>query len=236
MGALALFGEKYGDTVRVIRYGDSIELCGGTHVAATGQIGLFKIVGESAIAAGIRRIEAITAEIAEKFVNEQLNLITGLKQLVKNPNEPLKAVQQLIDQNSELKKVVEKYESEKALMVKEDLLKNAANLNGITFIAARTGLNNDQIKEIVYSLKQSVNDLFIVLANENEGKAGLTILVSDPLVSERKLHAGNIIREIARHIQGGGGGQANFATAGGKNPDGIDAALAQARVIVSNLK
>jgi alanyl-tRNA synthetase len=233
MGALAFFGEKYGDKVRVIRYGNSVELCGGTHVSATGQIGLVKIVSEGAIASGIRRIEAISAAKAEEYVYEQEAVIAGLKQLVKSPTEPLKAVQQLIDQNAEMRKQVEAFNHENALKLKDELVTRVLNVNGINFLATRVNADANSAKDIAYGMKGAVENLFLVLGSENDGKATLTVLLSDELVSSRGLNAGNIVRELAKSIQGGGGGQPGFATAGGKNPDGLDEALKLARNYVA---
>lgn len=229
MGALAFFGEKYGDKVRVIRYGNSVELCGGTHVNATGQIGLIKIVSESAIAAGVRRIEAITAAKAEEYVYQQENLISNLKQLVKSPTEPLKAVQQLMEQNAEMRKMVEAFNHEKALRLKDELLTRVENVNGVNFLATRVNAEAGAIKDIAFAMRAAVQNLFVVLGSETDGKATLSVLVSDELVSAKGLNAGNIVRELAKHIQGGGGGQPGFATAGGKNPQGLDQALNQAK-------
>lgn len=225
MGALAFFGEKYGDKVRVIRFGDSIELCGGTHVNATGQIGMIKIVSEGAIAAGIRRIEAITAAKAEEFVYEQESQLDALKQLVKSPTEPLKAVQQLLDQNSEMRKQLEALNRENALRLKDDLLKKVETVNGVSFLSTKINADASAAKEIAFAMKSSFENLFLVLGSENEGKATLSVLVSENLISSRNLNAGNIVRELAKSIQGGGGGQPGFATAGGKNPQGLDEAL-----------
>ena len=229
MGALAFFGEKYGDKVRVIRYGNSVELCGGTHINATGQIGLIKIVSESAIAAGVRRIEAITAAKAEEYVYQQENLISNLKQLVKSPTEPLKAVQQLMEQNAEMRKMVEAFNHEKALRLKDELLTRLENVNGVNFLATRVNAEAGAIKDIAFAMRAAVQNLFVVLGSETDGKATLSVLVSDELVSAKGLNAGNIVRELAKHIQGGGGGQPGFATAGGKNPQGLDQALNQAK-------
>ena len=233
MGALAFFGEKYGDKVRVIRYGNSVELCGGTHVKATGQIGLVKIVSEGAIASGIRRIEAITAAAAEEYVYEQEAMVAGLKQLVKSPTEPLKAVQQLMDQNAEMRKMVETFNHEKALRLKDELVTKVENINGINFLAIRIDADASAAKEIAFGMRAFIENLFVVLGSENEGKATLSVLVADELIASRKMNAGNIVRELAKSIQGGGGGQPGFATAGGKNPQGLDEALRLARNYVS---
>ncbi len=232
MGALAFFGEKYGDKVRVIRYGNSVELCGGTHVKATGQIGLVKIVSEGAIASGIRRIEVITAAKAEEYVYEQEAMIANLKQLVKSPVEPLKAVQQLIDQNAEMRKALEALNHEKALKLKDELLGQVQKINGINFLAKQIDADATAAKDIAFGMRSSIDNLFLVLGSENDGKATLSVLVSDELIASKGLNAGNIVRELAKAIQGGGGGQPGFATAGGKNPKGLDEALRLARNFV----
>jgi alanyl-tRNA synthetase len=232
MGALAFFGEKYGDKVRVIRYGDSVELCGGTHVNATGQIGLVKIVSEGAIASGIRRIEAITATKAEEYVYNQEAIVTNLKALVKSPTEPLKAVQQLMDQNAEMRKQLEAFNHEKALKLKDELVGKVELINGINYLSIRINADANSAKDIAYAMRTKVENLFLVLGSESEGKATLSVLVSDELVANRGMNAGTIVRELAKAIQGGGGGQPGFATAGGKNPAGLDEALALARKFV----
>ena len=228
MGALAFFGEKYGENVRVIRYGNSVELCGGTHVKATGQIGLVKIVSEGAIASGIRRIEAITSAKAEEYVYEQESVIANLKQLVKSPTEPLKAVQQLIDQNAEMRKALEAMNREKALKLKDELLGQVRNINGINFLSKRIDADATAAKDIAFGMRSVIDNLFLVLGSESDGKATLSVLVADELVASKGMNAGNIVRELAKKIQGGGGGQPGFATAGGKYPDGLDEALALA--------
>lgn len=233
MGALAFFGEKYGDKVRVIRYGNSVELCGGTHVQATGQIGLVKIVSEGAIASGIRRIEAITAAKVEEYVYEQESIIANLKQLVKSPTEPLKAVQQLMDQNAEMRKMLEVFNHEKALKLKDKLLTQIEQINGINFLSTRINADASAAKEIAFGMRAGIDNLFLVLGSENDGKATLSVLVSDELIVSKGLNAGNIVRELAKSIQGGGGGQPGFATAGGKNPQGLDDALKLARNFIA---
>jgi alanyl-tRNA synthetase len=231
MGAMALFGEKYGDQVRVIVFdpGYSVELCGGTHVPATGQIGQFKIISEGAIAAGIRRIEAITALKAEEYWISQESLLDGISELLKNPKELLKGVNSLLHENIELKKQVAELGKLKAQKLKEEFASQVQHYNGINFLAALVDLDADTLKNLTYELNSSIPDLFLVLATAAEGKATLTVMLSESLVRERKLNAGNIIRELAKEIQGGGGGQPHIATAGGKNPDGIPAALEKAK-------
>lgn len=234
-GAMALFGEKYGDVVRVVTFDPnySVELCGGTHVKASGQIGLFKITSESAIAAGIRRIEAISGERSERFVNDQQQLVSELKEVLKNPKDVVKSVQQLLDEKKNLEKQVEAMMKEKAKIIRADLATKATSVNGMNFISAKIELNNtDAIKELAYQLKDQIDSLFLVLGAEVNGKASLTLLLSDNLVKEKNMDAGKIIRELAKEIQGGGGGQPSFATSGGNNPAGIQKALDKAKEFV----
>ena len=234
-GVTALFGEKYGDYVRVITFDDkfSKELCGGTHVKATGYIGFFKIIAESAVAAGVRRIEAITGIAAENYINEQSKLIHHLKELLKNPKDIGKSVETLLDENTRLKKEIEKSVLEKSSGLKNELAQKVQSINGINFIAERVALPNaDAVKNLAYQLKDIVPDLFLVLAAEFDGKPNLTVMISENLVKEKGLNAGNIIRELAKEIQGGGGGQPFFATAGGKDINGLDKALAKAKSFV----
>jgi alanyl-tRNA synthetase len=231
-GAMALFGEKYGETVRVVTFDKnySIELCGGTHVPATGQIGLFKITSESAVAAGVRRIEAITSVKAEAFVNEQIALVQEVKSLLKNPKDVVKGLQGLLDQNAELQKQVEQMLREKAKTIKTDLLTKQQSINGINFIAERIELDSaDAIKDLSFELRNQVNDLFMVLGASIKGKPSLSIIISDNLVKDKKLNAGTIVREIAKEIQGSGGGQPFYATAGGNDAQGIAKALEKAK-------
>lgn len=233
MGAMALFGEKYGDVVRVIQFGDSIELCGGTHVSSTGKIGLFKIISEGSVASGIRRIEAITAAEADKFISDKLTLIDELSALLKAPKDIIKAVTDLIENNSKLSKEIEALNAEKAGNVKNDLMKEIKEVNGINYLAKKVDLDPAGIKNIAFQLKAEVQDLFMVLGAENNDKANITVLISDELAKTKNLHAGNIIRELAKEINGGGGGQPFFASAGGSNPQGIESALAKSLEYIS---
>ena len=231
MGAMALFGEKYGDLVRVITFdpGFSVELCGGTHVPATGQIGSFKIVSEGAIAAGIRRIEAITAEKAEAWWNEKLSVLEEISETLKHPRDLVKAVTDLAEEAHALRKEASAFGKLKAEQLKSGLLENAEDVNGIRFIASRVDLDTEAVKNLAFDLRNSGKDLFVILVNESDGKAGLTIAISDNLVNEKKFNAGAIVREAAKAVKGGGGGQPHIATAGGKDPSGIDAAIGIAR-------
>ncbi|MCD4745737.1 MAG: alanine--tRNA ligase, partial [Bacteroidales bacterium] len=231
MGATAIFGEKYGDFVSVIIFDKdySVELCGGTHVKATGQIGIFKIISETAIAAGIRRVEAITAGKAQDFYNSQIAIINDLKGLLKNQKDVIKAVNSLLQQNNELQKQIDELNNEKVNNIKDDLINKIEISNGINFIAEKVNLDAATIRNLAFGLKNAVNDMFLVLGSEKDGKANLTVMISENLIKEKGLHAGNIIREIAKEINGGGGGQPHFATAGGKNPQGILNAFKKAK-------
>ena len=234
MGAMALFGEKYGDKVRVITFDPnySVELCGGTHVEATGQIGLFKILSESAIAAGIRRIEATTGVNAEAFVDEQIDTLKAIKGEFKNQANTLAAVKNALEQNKKLEKELEKLQKEKALQVSDDLFRNAEEINNIRFIAKKVDLDVNQAKDLAHKLRSISDNVYVVLALRTGDKVNLVVAVSDNLV-ENGLHAGNIIKQIAKHIQGGGGGQPHLATAGGKDASGIEAAFGAAKSLIS---
>ena len=235
-GVTALFGEKYGEYVRVITFDDhfSKELCGGTHVKSSGQIGYFKIISESAVAAGVRRIEAITADTAENYINAQNEQIKGLRDLLKNPNDLLKTVESLLEENNRLKKEIEKTIIERSAGLKHELVKNITIINGINLIAQQVELpNTDAVKSLAYAVKDLVNDLFLVLACEIDGKPSLTVMVSENLIKERNLNAGSIVRELAKEIQGGGGGQPFFATAGGKDSSGLVKALEKAKTFIN---
>lgn len=230
-GVTALFGEKYGDFVRIITFDDdfSKELCGGTHVKATGEIGYFKIISESAVAAGVRRIEAITGEKAQEYITHQSVLVDHLKDLLKNPKDIFASVESLLEENTRLKKEIEKNTLAKTANLKYDLAKQVTQINGINFIAQKVDLPNaEAVKNLAYSVKDIVDNLFLVIASEIENKPGLAVMLSDNLVKDRSLNASNIVRELAKEIQGGGGGQAFFATAGGKDSSGITKALQKA--------
>ena len=237
LGAMALFGEKYGDFVRVITFDKdySVELCGGTHVKATGQIGLFKIVSEGAVAAGVRRIEAITADKAEDYFNKQIETINQIKDLLKNPADLIKGVQSIINENDTLKKNIEAMINEKVGMVKADLLTKIKNINGVNFLAEIIDLPSaDAIKTLSYEMKNQNDNLLLVLGAKIEGKAHLSIILSENLIKEKGLDANKMIRDLAKDIQGGGGGQPFYATAGGKNPDGLKNAISRAISFIQN--
>ncbi|HRB38991.1 MAG TPA: DHHA1 domain-containing protein, partial [Bacteroidia bacterium] len=207
----------------------SMELCGGTHVNATGEIGLFKILSESAVAAGVRRIEAITSIEAEKYIINQLTQLNTIKTELKNPKDIVIRVKELLSENEILQRQIDGFVHEKAQLIKADLLKNVKLQNGINVIAQKIDLTNaDAIKNISFELRNQIPDSFILLASENDGKAMLSLIISDSLVQSGNLNATTVIRNISKHIQGGGGGQPFYATAGGKNPAGIDAAIEEA--------
>lgn len=233
-GAMALFGEKYGDFVRVITFDKnfSVELCGGTHVKASGEIGLFKITGESAVAAGVRRIEAITADGAEQFINDKLDALQKIKEIVKVPGDIVKGVESLVEANESLKKQLAQFQNEKAQTVKANLLTQIKSQDGISRIIAQVDLDIESIKNISYELKNQVPDLYCFLCANVDGKPHLSLMLSDSLVSDKGLNAMTIIRNLAKEIQGGGGGQPFYATAGGKNADGLTKALQLANSII----
>ena len=229
MGAMALFGEKYGDTVRVIRFGESVELCGGTHVSATGNIGLCKIVSEGAISAGIRRIEAITGVKAEEYLYEQVDTIKEIRAALGTTGNLIQGVVKLHEESASLRKEVELLMREKALSLKGDLKAKVVSNNGINTIAATVDIQNpDAIKDLAFQLRNEVENLFMVLGTVSGDKAMISVMISDNLVKDKGLNASTIIREAAKEIQGGGGGQPFYATAGGKNPAGLEKALAKA--------
>jgi alanyl-tRNA synthetase len=228
LGAMALFGEKYGESVRVIQFGTSTELCGGTHVQATGEIGMVRIITETSIAAGIRRIEAISAKGVEKLINEQQDSLTEAKELLNNTPDVLTAIRRLSDESAELKKHVETFVHEKIMSLRDQLLAGAKTQNGVTVISYQGTLNADQVKTLAFQIRNvQTEKLFFVAGCVADGKPSLTVLLSDDLVAGG-LNAVNIARDAAKEIQGGGGGQPFFASAGGKNAAGIEKAIAKA--------
>jgi alanyl-tRNA synthetase len=228
-GAIALFGEKYGDTVRAIRFGQSIELCGGTHVKNTSDIWHFKIVSEGAVAAGIRRIEAITNDAVKEYYQENNRAFNEMKTLLNNAQDPKKALQTLQEENATLKKQIENLLKDKAKNIKEDLKSELTEINGIQFLAKQLDLDASSIKDLAFELGSQFENLFLVFGAESEGKALLSCYISKALVTTKDLNASQIVRELGKYIQGGGGGQPFFATAGGKYPKGIAEALDNAK-------
>jgi alanyl-tRNA synthetase len=228
-GAIALFGEKYGDKVRSIRFGESMELCGGIHVKNTADIWHFKITNETAVAAGIRRIEAITSNAAKEYFSKQSQAFENVKTILKNTKDPLKAIENLQDENIALKKQIELLTKEKAKTIKSQLKNEIRKVNGINYIATQIDLEAAALKDLAHELGNETNDLFFFAGTETNGKALLTCYISKNLVANKELDAGKIVRELGKLIQGGGGGQKFFATAGGKNPAGIPTAIEKAK-------
>ena len=224
-GAIALFGEKYGDAVRTIRFGKSMELCGGTHVSNTSDIWHFIITSESAVAAGVRRIEAITSDAAKAYFEETSKEHQQLKQLLNNAKDPIGVLEGSQQENAQLKKQLQQLLKEKAKHLKSHLVDQLEQKDGVAFLATEVDLDAGGMKDLAFEMGQNRTDLFLLLASRRNGKALLSCYISKELAAQGKLNAGTIVRELGKHIQGGGGGQPFFATAGGKNPDGIPAAL-----------
>jgi alanyl-tRNA synthetase len=235
MGAVALFGEKYGDFVRVITFDSqfSVELCGGTHVRSTSAIGRFKIVSEGSVAAGVRRIEAITGAAADAYYNDNLQLLKEIHELLKQPKDIKKSIQQLLEERNELKKEIQDLQASKAGDVKVELLSKVKLIDGVNYIIGQIELPSaDALKKLSYELKNEVNNLVAVLAAEIEGKPQISVVVDEALVSAKGFHAGNMVKELSKEIQGGGGGQPFFATAGGKNLEGLSRVITKAQEIL----
>jgi alanyl-tRNA synthetase len=221
LGAIALFGEKYGDFVRVIKFGESVELCGGTHVPSTGQIGSFIITSESAISAGVRRIEAITADRAEEFVKKHMDELAEVKAVLNNTQNLKKSVEDLVAQNSRLQKQIEEFKNKIQV------------INGVNVIAEVIQLDSAQaVKDLAFQLKGEVENLFLALGSAIGGKPSISVMIAENLVAEKGLNAGAVVREAAKEMQGGGGGQAFYATAGGKDLSGLSAAVEKAKSFV----
>jgi alanyl-tRNA synthetase len=220
-GAMALFGEKYGDTVRVVTIDPnySIELCGGTHVGSTGELGFFKITSESAIAAGVRRIEAVSGFAAEKIINEQLQQFHQIKEALKNPKDALKALTSLSDENASLKKQIERFEQSQLKSLSNELAQKVQSINGSNFIGEVVEVSNaDALKKLAFELKQKIQQPVIALASAIDNKASVVVLVDDAVSQQKNLDASAIIKQkIAPIIKGGGGGQKTLATAGGQD-------------------
>ncbi|WP_304517814.1 alanine--tRNA ligase [Cecembia rubra] len=233
-GATALFGEKYGDFVRVITFDNkfSVELCGGTHVPATGNIGLFKIVSEGSISAGVRRIEAITAKAAEEYIQSNLDLVKEIQELLKSPKDLKKAVETLLNERNELKKEIEALHLQQAGALKTELIQKVNSINGLNLIIEQVTLPSaDALKKLAFELKNEVNQVLAIIAAEIDGKPQIAVVINEELVSSKGLNAGNMVRELAKEIQGGGGGQPFFATAGGKNLEGLPLVIEKAKAM-----
>lgn len=237
MGAMALFGEKYGDFVRVIAFDSnySVELCGGTHVSATGQIGLFKIISESSVAAGVRRIEAMTAEGAERYLNNEIKLLQEVRSLLKNPKDLTAATKSLVEEKHNLEKKLEEVFQQQANRLKDSLAKKSENKNGFTVIIEKVDLPNaDSLKNIAYALRNQFEDLLMILAANVDGKPQVAVMLGSKTEASKKYHAGEMIKILAKEIGGGGGGQPFYATAGGKNLNGLDAVVKKGREMAAN--
>jgi alanyl-tRNA synthetase len=235
-GAMALFGEKYGDYVRVITFDPeySVELCGGTHVQATGQIGLFKIVSEGSVSAGVRRIEAITARAAEEMVREQQDALEQVKAMLKNPKDVMAAISSLLEERNRLVKEIEKVQESQAGELRKQLAAKVIEKGEVQLLIEKVSLPSaDALKQISFELKNQFDRLFMVLAANIDGKPQISVVVADALIKEKGLHAGNLVRELAKEISGGGGGQPFFATAGGKNLNGLDNVLEKAKLVAN---
>ena len=228
-GAIALFGEKYGDAVRAIKFGNSMELCGGTHVSNTSSIWHFIITSEGAVASGIRRIEAITGDAAKQYYIDRSNAFSALQKSLNNAQDPVKAVTSMQEQNSALQKQVAQLLKEKAKNIKGDLKNEVVELNGVHFLTKELDLDAAGLKDLAFELGGEIDNLFILFGSKANDKALLTCYIDKQLVSSKGLDAGKIVRELGKHIQGSGGGQPFFATAGGKKPEGIAIALAQVK-------
>ncbi|OFX83847.1 MAG: alanine--tRNA ligase [Bacteroidetes bacterium GWF2_33_16] len=235
MGAMALFGEKYSDLVRVIKFDESVELCGGTHAHSTGQIGYFKILSEGAISAGIRRIEAITSYKADEFIKSNLKELDDIKLLFNNTKNLKLSVENLLNENSKLLSQIEEFNKEKVKTVKIELIQKIEKIGDIQFIGGIVPISSSAaIKDLAFQLKNEIENLFLVLGAEIDGKATISIMISDNLVKDKKLNAGQLIREIAKEIDGGGGGQPFYATAGGKNKDGLPIAIEKIKQLIKS--
>jgi alanyl-tRNA synthetase len=231
-GAMALFGEKYDDTVRTIRFGQSAELCGGTHVENTADIWHFKINTETAVASGIRRIEAITGEAALKYFEDQNQLLLQVNDLLKNPQDLPRAISQLQSENISLKKERNKFQKLKSQILAKEAKAEIEHHNGIAFLAKAVDLDAQAIKDLAFEIGKNRDDLFLVLGSSKTDKPILSCYISKSLVSDKGMDAGKVVRELGQYIQGGGGGQPFFATAGGKNPAGIPQALNAAKDLI----
>ncbi len=232
-GAMALFGEKYGDSVRAIKFGESMELCGGTHVKNTGEIWQFKIKSEGAVAAGIRRIEAITNQGVKDYYKSQEQVLHELSELLKNSQDTIKAVVSLQEDNARLSKQIEALTKDKVKNLTSELVPQLQNVNGVQFLAKLVDIDANSAKDLAYEIGNTAKNIFLVFATADEGKPMLTCYISKELVAEKNLNAGNVVRELGKYIQGGGGGQPFFATAGGKNIAGITEALNKASEFVN---
>jgi alanyl-tRNA synthetase len=237
LGAMALFGEKYGDVVRVViidpKY--SVELCGGTHIGATGQLGVFKIKHETAVAAGVRRIEAVSGIAAEMYINDQLKQLQEVKEQLKNPAEVTKAIRQITDDNAELKKRLENMENRILVGIRNELLHKDEIINGVTFVGDIIQVSSaDALKKLCVDLKSHLNNCMVVLCANIDGKPSVAVAIADTVVAAKNLDAGKIIKEhVAPLIKGGGGGQKNLATAGGQDAANLQQVIDKVKTLLS---
>lgn len=235
LGAMALFGEKYGEFVRVITFDPkfSVELCGGTHVPFTGNIGLLKIISESSVAAGVRRIEAVTADGAQEYLNDNLKLLHELKSVLKNPKDVLASAKALMEEKHALEKKLEEMYQQQTNLLKDELAGKATKSNGYTIITEKVRVpNSDSLKNIAYALRNQFDDLLLILAADVDGKPQVAVMLGAKTEAAKKYHAGNMVKELAKEIEGGGGGQPFFATAGGKKLEGLDQVLVRAKQLI----
>ncbi|MDR0560995.1 MAG: alanine--tRNA ligase, partial [Prevotellaceae bacterium] len=229
MGAMALFGEKYGNSVRVVKFGESVELCGGTHVAHTGNIGSFRIISEGSVAAGIRRIEAVTAENCEKHLYIQQDIMLEIRDMFNNVPNITQTLQKFFAENQELKKTIDDFKKEKLAQMKTELARQIKNIRNINLLVLNMNIHTEIIKDIAFQFRGEYTEKFVFAAgNIEKNKPNITLMLSDDMV-KNGYDAAKIIRSAAKHIQGGGGGQPHFASAGGKNPDGLIAAIDEIR-------
>ena len=226
LGAIALFGEKYGDKVRVVRFGPSCEFCGGIHVQSTGHIGFFKIVSESSVAAGIRRIEAMTGKTCEEAIYKLQDVLTSIKGFFNNAKDLEGVIKKYIDEHDEMRKSIEKFQAQAVERLKKDLVERAIDVNGVKVVKAVLPLDAASAKDLVFKVREAIpENLVCVIGTISNNKPLLSVMLSEDMVKDHELNAGKIIREAAKLIQGGGGGQPHYAQAGGKNADGINAAV-----------
>ncbi len=230
LGAMMLFGEKYGNNVRVIKFGSSVELCGGTHVSATGNIGLFKITSESAISAGVRRIEAVTGEAAENYLYKIEDILHEVQGFVQNPSI-MQAVKKMFEENEELTRQMEQYRKERISTMIDKLAQEMKEEDGMVLYARQMDVPVDMIKDIAFALRQRIANLVLVIGSNLDGKATLSIMLGDDIVAQG-VNASQVVREAAKEIHGGGGGQPFFATAGGKSPEGLECAIIKATELI----
>lgn len=226
MGAVAVFGEKYGDKVRVVRFGPSCEFCGGIHAKSTGRIGFFKIVSESSVAAGVRRIEALTGKACEEALYSVEDTLNEVRALFNNAKDLQGVIRKYIDDNDEMRREIERFRAQKVEQLKDQLVAAATTVNGVKVVRAVLPIDAASAKDLVFKVRQEIpENLLCVVGSVADGKPMLSLMLSEDLVNDHGLNAGKMVRESAKLIQGGGGGQPHYAQAGGKNADGLSAAI-----------